>query len=48
MSKTLCQGVDAILDGADNFETRYLLNDAAVHLGLPWVYGGCVARKGKR
>jgi molybdopterin-synthase adenylyltransferase len=45
--ETLCEGVDLILDGTDNFETRYLLNDAAVHLNLPWVYGGCVGTEGQ-
>ncbi|MGO9111737.1 MAG: ThiF family adenylyltransferase [Thermoguttaceae bacterium] len=43
----LCEGMDVILDGTDNFETRYLLNDAAVHLNLPWVYGGCVGAEGQ-
>jgi adenylyltransferase/sulfurtransferase len=42
-----CEGVDVILDGADNFETRYLLNDAAVHLDIPWVYGGCIGAEGQ-
>jgi molybdopterin-synthase adenylyltransferase len=42
-----CQGVDLILDGTDNFETRFLMNDAAVKLGLPWVYGGCVGAEGQ-
>jgi len=32
-------GVDVVLDGADNFPARYLLNDACVHLRLPLVYG---------
>jgi molybdopterin-synthase adenylyltransferase len=45
--ESLCRGVDAILDGTDNFETRYLLNDAAVHLNLPWVYGGCIGAEGQ-
>ena len=36
-----------ILDGTDNFETRFLINDAAVKLGLPWVYGGCVGAEGQ-
>jgi molybdopterin/thiamine biosynthesis adenylyltransferase/rhodanese-related sulfurtransferase len=35
----LLQGVDVVVDGADNFPVRYLLNDACVHLGLPLVYG---------
>jgi molybdopterin-synthase adenylyltransferase len=39
----LVRGFDVILDGTDNFETRYLLNDAAVKLGIPWVYGAVVA-----
>ncbi len=42
-----CEGVDVILDGTDNFETRFLINDAAVKLGVPWVYGGCVGAEGQ-
>ena len=42
----LTQDVDLILDGADNFETRYLINDVALKLGLPWVYTGVVASYG--
>jgi molybdopterin/thiamine biosynthesis adenylyltransferase len=38
----LLQGFDLVVDGTDNFETRYLLNDAAVSLGLPWIYGAVV------
>src|SRR5690348_535919 len=34
----LVRGFDVILDGTDNFETRYLLNDASVKLGIPWFY----------
>ncbi len=43
----LCDGVQVVVDGTDNFETRFLLNDAAVKLGLPWVYGGCVGAEGQ-
>jgi adenylyltransferase/sulfurtransferase len=43
----LCQGVDVIVDGTDNFETRFLLNDAALNLGIPWVYGGCLGAEGQ-
>ncbi len=43
----LCEGVDAIVDGTDNFETRFLLNDAAVKYGIPWVYGGCLGAEGQ-
>jgi molybdopterin/thiamine biosynthesis adenylyltransferase len=39
----LVRGFDVILDGTDNFETRYLLNDTAVKLGTPWIYGAVVA-----
>ena len=35
----LLQGVDVVVDGADNFPARYLLNDACVKLGKPLVYG---------
>jgi molybdopterin/thiamine biosynthesis adenylyltransferase len=33
------EGVDVVVDGADNFPVRYLLNDACVKLGIPLVYG---------
>ncbi len=39
-------GVDLILDGLDNFETRYLINDAAVKKKLPWIYGGVLGASG--
>ncbi len=42
-----CSGVDVIVDGTDNFETRFLLNDVAVCRGLPWIYGGCVGAEGR-
>lgn len=35
-----------VLDGTDNFSTRYLLNDACVRLGKPWVYTGVIASYG--
>jgi molybdopterin/thiamine biosynthesis adenylyltransferase len=37
---------DIILDGTDNFETRYLINDFAVSRGIPWVYGAAVGSYG--
>jgi molybdopterin/thiamine biosynthesis adenylyltransferase len=43
----LCRDADLILDGSDNFEVRYLINDVAVKLGKPWVYGGCVGSHGQ-
>jgi adenylyltransferase/sulfurtransferase len=39
-------GVDLLLDGTDNFETRFLLNDFAVKSGLPWIYAAGVASYG--
>jgi molybdopterin-synthase adenylyltransferase len=38
--------VDLVLDGTDNFATRYLINDACVKLGKPWVYCGVIAAYG--
>ncbi len=40
-------GVDVIVDGTDNFETRYLLNDASLKYEIPWVYGGCLGAGGQ-
>ena len=40
------EGAALLLDGTDNFETRFLINDAAVKHRVPWVYGACVASIG--
>jgi adenylyltransferase/sulfurtransferase len=37
---------DVILDGTDNFETRYLVNDVAVKHNIPWIYGAAVGSYG--
>jgi molybdopterin/thiamine biosynthesis adenylyltransferase len=37
---------DLILDGTDNLETRYLLNDLSVKLNIPWIYGAAIASYG--
>jgi len=42
----LLAGFSVILDGTDNFETRLLLNDAAISLGIPWIYAAAVASYG--
>ncbi|MBN1947494.1 MAG: HesA/MoeB/ThiF family protein [Bradymonadales bacterium] len=42
----LIQGVTLVLDGTDNFPTRYLINDACVMLGIPWIYAGVVGSAG--
>lgn len=44
--RTLLADADVIVDGLDNFETRYLLNDLAVATGRPYVYGGAVGTSG--
>jgi molybdopterin/thiamine biosynthesis adenylyltransferase len=42
----LIAGADVVLDGTDNFETRYLINDASIKAGTPWVYGAAVGSYG--
>jgi adenylyltransferase/sulfurtransferase len=40
------EGADVLVDGLDNFETRYLVNDLAVKHGIPYIYGGAVGTVG--
>ena len=40
--EALLEGMNLILDGTDNFETRYLINDYAVSRALPWIYSAAV------
>jgi molybdopterin-synthase adenylyltransferase len=42
----LLSGFPLILDGTDNFETRFLINDFAVKTGIPWIYAAAVASYG--
>jgi molybdopterin/thiamine biosynthesis adenylyltransferase len=42
----LLKGADIVLDGTDNFEARFLVNDVCVREGIPWVYGACVGAYG--
>ncbi|MDG5786056.1 thiazole biosynthesis adenylyltransferase ThiF [Evansella sp. AB-P1] len=42
----LIKGVDIIVDGTDNFDTRLLINDIAQKYNIPWVYGACVSSYG--
>jgi molybdopterin-synthase adenylyltransferase len=42
----LGEGADLLLDGTDNFETRFLINDLAVKTKRPWVYGACIGATG--
>jgi molybdopterin-synthase adenylyltransferase len=42
----LLEGADLILDGTDNFETRYLINDFSAERAVPWIYGAAVGAYG--
>ncbi|MBD2846880.1 ThiF family adenylyltransferase [Paenibacillus sp. IB182496] len=42
----LLQGMDLVLDGTDNFQTRLLLSDACFRCGIPFIYGGAVRAHG--
>jgi molybdopterin/thiamine biosynthesis adenylyltransferase len=44
--EALISDVDLVLDACDNFDARYLINEACVKRGTPWVYGGAVASYG--
>ena len=41
-----CDESELLIDGTDNLETRFLLNDLAVERDVPWVYGACRAAEG--
>lgn len=43
----LVTGATLVLDGTDNAATRYLLNDACVKIGIPWIYGAAIAMEGR-
>ncbi|MFH2010424.1 MAG: ThiF family adenylyltransferase [bacterium] len=45
-AEALIRDVDLVLDGTDNFEARYLINDVCCKLGKPWVYGGVIGTTG--
>src|SRR5205807_10079509 len=45
-AEQLLSGCDLIVDGTDNFETRFLINDFAVKSGQPWIYAAGVASDG--
>ncbi len=42
----IVNGADVILDGTDNFETRFLINDVSIANSIPWVYGAVVGSYG--
>ena len=43
----LLAGVDVIVDGSDNFEARFLVNEVACRTGTPWVHGGAIGAEGR-
>jgi molybdopterin/thiamine biosynthesis adenylyltransferase len=45
-AEQLLSDVDLVLDGSDNFQVRFLINDVCVKHGIPWVYGGGVSANG--
>jgi len=45
-AEELLEGADVVVDGTDNFETRFVINDVCVKHGIPWVYGGAVGSSG--
>lgn len=44
--ESFLEGCDLVLDGSDNFQVRYLLNDACVKRGKKWIYGAAVSSYG--
>jgi adenylyltransferase/sulfurtransferase len=44
--ESLIAGADVVLDGTDNFATRYLINDACLKHRIPWIYGGILGASG--
>lgn len=44
---SFAEGADLILDGTDNFEIRFLINDASLETGIPWIYAGCIGSHGQ-
>lgn len=42
----LLEGMDLVIDGTDNFETRFLINDFSLREKIPWIYGAAVGTEG--
>lgn len=45
-AEALLANADVVLDGTDNYEARYLINDVAAKQSIPWIYGAAVGTKG--
>jgi adenylyltransferase/sulfurtransferase len=46
-ASSLLAGVDLIIDGSDNLDARYLVNEIACRDGIPWVHGGAIGAEGR-
>ena len=46
-AEALLAGVDVIVDGTDNFEARFIVNEYACRHGVPWVHGGAIGAEGR-
>ncbi len=45
--RQFADGMDLILDGTDNFEIRYLINDVSLEMNIPWIFTGCTGSHGQ-
>jgi adenylyltransferase/sulfurtransferase len=45
-ARELLAGYDLIMDGTDNFEARFLINDVSILTGTPWIYAGAIGGEG--
>lgn len=45
-ARALLEGADLVMDGSDNFEARFLINDYAIATGTPWIYAGAIGAEG--
>jgi adenylyltransferase/sulfurtransferase len=46
-AESLLGGVDVIVDGTDNFEARFIVNEYSCRHGIPWVHGGAIGSEGR-
>jgi molybdopterin/thiamine biosynthesis adenylyltransferase len=46
-AETILGGVDIIVDGTDNFEARFIVNEHCCRHGVPWVHGGVIGAEGR-
>ena len=46
-AEAILGGVDLLVDGTDNFEARFLINEFSCRHGVPWIYGGAIGAEGR-